>query len=148
MILIHIIYHFVYANISYIGKDKKDKLKPQYCIIFTCIFLLKIFASSKQIFIDATFKVILKKFYQTLIIIAKDNLSNINIPCFYIPMSNKKLETYNKIFSTIFEILKTENIKYKPKDIQIMCDFELFFYFTIFFSINVISLIFYIYYLK
>jgi len=40
-------------------------------------------------------------------------------------MSNKKLETYNKIFSTIFEILKMENIKYEPKAIKIMCDFEL-----------------------
>lgn len=40
-------------------------------------------------------------------------------------MSNKKLETYNKIFSTIFDILKIENIKYEPKSIKIMCDFEL-----------------------
>lgn len=40
-------------------------------------------------------------------------------------MTNKKLETYNKIFTTIFEILKMENIKYEPKSINIMCDFEL-----------------------
>ena len=69
---------FYYANASFIGKDKKIKLKPQYFVIFTCIFLLKIFASSKQIYIDATFKVTPKIFYQTLIIIAKDSLSNLN----------------------------------------------------------------------
>ena len=85
----------------------------------------KIFASFKQLYIDATFKVTPKLFYQTLIIIAKDSLSNLNIPCFYIPMSNKKLETYNKIFSTLFDILKIENIKYEPKSIKITCDFEL-----------------------
>ena len=85
-------------NNSYLEKDTKNKTIKQHYIIFTCIFLLKIFSSSKQLFIDATFKTTTKIFYQTLIIIAKDPVSNLNIPCFYIPMSGKNLSLYNKVF--------------------------------------------------
>lgn len=40
-------------------------------------------------------------------------------------MTSKNLNLYNKIFETIFYILKEEIIKYKFDYIDIMCDFEL-----------------------
>lgn len=67
---------FCYSDYKYIYKDKK-KLYIEKFIIFTCLFLIKIFASSKKIFIDATFKITPTPFYQTLIIIAQDSKSNL-----------------------------------------------------------------------
>lgn len=39
-------------------------------------------------------------------------------------MTSKKYNIYNKIFSTIIEILENENIKYSFNECFIMCDFE------------------------
>ena len=61
---------FCYADYNYIY-NYKNKIYREKFIIFTCLFLIKLFASSKKIFIDATFKITPSPFYQTLIIIAK-----------------------------------------------------------------------------
>ena len=55
---------FCYANYNILEKEKNNKYKKQGFLIFTYIFLLKIFASSKKIYIDATFKITPKSYYQ------------------------------------------------------------------------------------
>ena len=115
---------FCWENSNYY--DKFNKIyKLQHFIIFTCIFLIKIFITSNQLYIDATFKITPKAFYQTLIIIAKDPTTKLNIPCFYVPMSGKNYELYDRIFKSILKIIKNENIEYNTKNKIIMCDFEL-----------------------
>ena len=123
MIQIQKFYLFVIRIIIY--QKKNNKYKNQGFSILTCIFLLKILASSKKIYIDATFKITPKLYYQTLIIISKSPMTNLIIPFFYVPMTSKNLKLHNKIFETVFDILKEENIKYKFDNIDNIYDFEL-----------------------
>jgi hypothetical protein len=84
--------------------------------------LIKIFTTSKQIYIYATFKITPKVFYQTLIIIAKDPITKLNIPCFYVSMTGKNYELYDRVFKAILKIIKDEKIEYSTKDKIIMHD--------------------------
>ena len=97
---------FCYVNHTYLEKIKNNKYKTQKFIIFTYIFLIKLFVKSKQIFINATFKIAPKAYYQTLIIIEKDPITKLNIPCFYIPMSGKNYEIYDRVFKSLFSVIK------------------------------------------
>jgi len=101
---------FCYANNTYLEKIKNNKYNTQIFIIFTCIFLIKLFITSKQLFIDVTFKITPKAYYQTLIIIAKDPVTKLNISSFYTPMSGKNFEICDKGFKSLFSVIKNENI--------------------------------------
>ena len=59
---------FCYADCNYLYKEKNKIYKEKF-IIFTCLFLLKIFSSTENLCVDATFKISPFPFYQTLIII-------------------------------------------------------------------------------
>ena len=76
------------------------------------------------LFIDATFKIAPKNYYQILNIIGYDKTKNFNMPVFHIIMSNKSFESYNKIFQVILNLLDEYKIKINFKNIIINCDFE------------------------
>ena len=77
-----------------------------------------------HLFIDATFKIAPKNYYQILNIIGYDETKNFNMPVFHIIMSNKSFESYNKIFQEILNLLEEYKIKINFKNIIINCDFE------------------------
>ena len=66
-----------------------------------------------HLFIDATFKIEPKNYYQILNIIGYDETKNFNMPVFHIIMSNKSFESYNKIFQEILNLLDEYKIKIK-----------------------------------
>ena len=115
---------FSWENSSFYDKIN-NIYKIQHFVIFTCIFLIKIFITSKQLYIDATFKITPKAFFQILIIIAKAPITKLNIPCFNVPMTGENYELYDRVFKAILKIIKDENIEYRTKDKFIMCDLEL-----------------------
>lgn len=100
------------------------KNKEEKYIIFSTLFQIKIFAKSKLIYIDATFRSSPKKYYQTLNIKCYSADTNTNIPVFHIPMSSKNLELYIEIFNDIIYLCKQNNINLDFDETIIMCDFE------------------------
>ena len=55
----------------------------------------------------------------------KDQSTKLIVPCFYVSMSGKNYELYDRVFKSIIKIIKNENIDYSTKDKIIMCDFEI-----------------------
>lgn len=99
---------------------------------------------SKNLFIDGTFHHP-KEFYQLLIIMYKDIITNLKIPAFYVLMNNKTEILYNYIFESLLRIIWSEKIedinvqtivtdqeialvnvvkKYFPKSLRISCLFH------------------------
>ena len=128
---INITFNKVKPNLSNIPfcLSKKEfinftKNKEEKYIIFSTLFQLKLFAKSKMIYIDATFRSSPKKYYQTLNIICYSADTNTNIPVFHIPMSSKNLELYIEIFNDIINVCKRNNINLDFEETIFMCDFE------------------------
>ena len=65
---------------------------------------------SKNLFIDATFHHP-KEFYQLLIIMYIDIITNLKIPAFYILMNNKTEILYNYIFESLFRIIWSNKLE-------------------------------------
>ena len=107
---------------KFINHCKKNRLES--FIIITSFFLLKFLMNISHLFIDATFKIAPKNYYQILNIIGYDETKNFNMPVFHIIMSNKSFESYNKIFQEILNLLDEYKIKINFKNIIINCDFE------------------------
>ena len=107
---------------KFINHCKKNRLES--FIIITSFFLLKFLMNISHLFIDATFKIAPKNYYQILNIIGYDKTKNFNMPVFHIIMSNKSFESYNKIFQEILNLLDEYKIKINFKNIIINCDFE------------------------
>ena len=88
-------------------------------------FQIKLFTNVSEIFIDGTFKIVPKNWYQLLNIFGFDDKNKIYTPLAYILLSSKNEELYNIVFAELIRIIKNNtNIK-SFEGVKIMTDFEL-----------------------
>ena len=125
------------------GNRKLRKNHLEYVIWANSENILRL-KVSKNLFIDATFHHP-KEFYQLLIIMYKDIITNLKIPAFYLLMNNKTEILYNYIFESLLRIIWSDKIedinvqtivtdqeialvnvvkKYFPKSLRISCLFH------------------------
>jgi len=121
---------FLQCRFSYIDESKKPikkhgkflKPKNEEIIIFASKFFVKILADAQSWYVDATFKVAPKNYYQLLIILCNHGPTNTNVPCFFILMTSKTEIAYSYVFRFVKTILQSHN--YSPKVTQFMSDFK------------------------
>jgi len=77
------------SKISTKQNGKSSKTKQQEIIIFASKFFVKILADARRWYVDGTFKVAPKNYYQVLTIICNHEPTNTNVPCFFILMTSK-----------------------------------------------------------
>ena len=101
-----------------------QKNRIEQFIIFSSKFQLKILTEATNLFIDATFKVAPKNFYQVLNILAYNDNTKFIAPVCFILMTNKSYNSYIKIFQEIKFLLENYDLPWKYNDVKFMCDFE------------------------
>ena len=88
-------------------------------------FQINLFTNVSEIFMDGTFKIVPKNWYQLLNIFGFDDKNKIYTPLAYILLSSKNEELYNIVFAELIRIIKNNtNIK-SFEGVKIMTDFEL-----------------------
>lgn len=102
---------FCLAKGEFINYNKKNIVEKY--IIFGSLFQLNLFKEIDELFIDGTFKVAPKNWYQLLNIFAYIKNKNFYLPISYIFLSSKNIELYMEVF----RILK-KNIELINKDIN------------------------------
>ena len=108
---------------EFINYKKNNKLEK--FIIFMSEFQINLFTNVSEIFIDGTFKIVPKNWYQLLNIFGFDDKNKIYTPLAYILLSSKNEELYNIVFAELIRIIKNNtNIK-SFEGVKIMTDFEL-----------------------
>ena len=112
---------FCHINFKFINPEKN---RFEQYIIFTSILNLKFLTKATNIFIDATFKVAPKSFYQLLNILVHIEKESFTIPIIHVLMSNKSLLSYRKILNDIKILAENYNIDWEPNNIKFVCDFE------------------------
>jgi len=83
-------------------------------------YLFYYFSNAKHLFIDATFAVTPKPFYQCLVVMIFDDILQIYIPILYILTTNKSKKMYRNALEWIF---KLSGRRINPQTVT--CDFEL-----------------------
>ena len=101
---------------------KSKKLEKK--IYFSSIFQLKLFDECNEIFIDGTFKMAPKNYYQILNFWGYLDLKNIYVPLMHILMTSKNIIAYNHVFNFILQIFNDNNIKVNFKSKDITTDYE------------------------
>ena len=88
-------------------------------------FQINFFNEVSELFVDGTFKVAPKNWYQLLNIFRYDKKHNFYMPLAFVILSSKSEEIYNEIFQKPIQLIKYHtNIK-SFDNIKIMCDFEI-----------------------
>lgn len=105
-------------TITYDDKLPKSKNLP-FCLVNN-----KFINPIKNIFIDATFKVSPKNFFQLLNILVFIQDHNFVYPIMHVLMSNKSFISYQKILKDIKILADNYNINIDEKNIRFICDFE------------------------
>ena len=88
-------------------------------------FQINYFQEISELFIDGTFKVAPKNWYQLLNIFGYDKNHNIYMPLAFIILNAKSEEIYNEVFEKIIVLVKSHTNLKSFKDIKIMSDFEI-----------------------
>ncbi len=78
-------------------KYKKNYREESY-ILFTKVWQLKLLRKAKQIFIDATFIICPKGYYQLLNKFVSIEGDNLEISLYHTLMTNKSTTSYEKVF--------------------------------------------------
>ena len=107
---------FLHFNVSYPNEDSK---KYEKILGFGNPALFRCLGGNDRIFIDGTFKIVPKPFYQCLIIMVFDEQTDAFVPVFYILLTSKTEAIYRIALSWV---KLTSNYKIRPKSIT--CDFE------------------------
>ena len=94
---------FKYETCVIYTKDKSLPISSEY-FIWSCDELIARGRESRYYFIDGTWHMP-KGYSQLLIILYKDIIIKEKIPLFFVLMSNRKEELYNRVFSSIIDIL-------------------------------------------
>ena len=81
--------------------------------------LFRIFGGNKRVFIDGTFKIVPKPFYQCLIVMVFDEQTDKFVPVFYILLTSKKEQIYRH---ALYLVKSTVGSKINPASVT--CDFE------------------------
>ena len=113
---------FCFQKENFLNPQKK--FREESYILFTTLWQLKLIEKSKQIFIDATFKISPKGYYQLLNIFANIDDNNFEIPLIHVLMTNKSYLSYKKVFGAINDILKELNLDNNFENKYFMTDFE------------------------
>ena len=103
-----------------IADDTKEQVTFERIMGFGNPYLFYYFSNAKHLFIDATFAVVSKPFYQCLIVMIFDDTLQIYIPILYILMTNKSQKMYRNALEWIF---KLSGRRINPQTVT--CDFEL-----------------------
>ena len=102
---------------------KKNKLER--VIIFSSQFQLNLFKEINELYIDGTFKVSPKNWFQFLNIFGYIKNKNIYIPLSYIILSSKDEELYTHAFNELINAVKNHCGFDNYGDIKVMTDFEI-----------------------
>ena len=81
--------------------------------------LIRVLGGNKRVFIDGTFKIVPKPFYQCLIIMVFDEQTDSFVPVFYVLLTSKTEQIYRH---ALYWVKASSNYKMKPDSIT--CDFE------------------------
>ena len=101
---------------------KKNRIEQ--FIIFSSKFHLQFLGETTHLFVDATFKIAPKNFYQVLNILSRNEKTNFTVPVAFVLMTSKTYESYLKIFQELKFIIQNYGIKFEPKGVKFICDFE------------------------
>ena len=105
---------------STIVDDTKEQTSFERIMGFGNPYLFYYFSHAQHLFIDATFSVAPKPFYQCLVVMIYDDTLQIYIPILYILMTNKSKKMYRNALEWVFKLSQR---RVNPKTIT--CDFEL-----------------------
>ena len=94
-------------------------------IIFSSQFQLNLYKEVDEIFIDGTFKIVPKNWYQLLNIFGFIKSKNFYTPLSYILLSSKNQELYDEVFTQLIKFIKIHSNFNNFTDIKVMRDFEL-----------------------
>ena len=108
---------------DFINFHKKNKLER--VIIFSSQFQLNLFKEINELYIDGTFKVSPKNWFQLLNIFGYIKNKNIYIPLSYIILSSKDEELYTHAFNELINAVKNHCGFDNYGDIKVMTDFEI-----------------------
>jgi len=107
---------------KYLNPEKNNRLES--LILFTSEIQLKKLEKAEQIFMDATFKVCPKNFYQLFNIIISIEEGKFIFPAIHVLMTHKSEFSYRMIFHNLNTIIKAKKIKFNFEKKHIMTDFE------------------------
>ena len=113
---------FCYLNLKYLNPEKNNRLES--LILFTSEIQLKKLEKAEQIFMDATFKVCPKNFYQLFNIIISIEEGKFIFPVIHVLMTHKSEFSYRMIFNNLNIIIKAKKIEFNFEKKHIMTDFE------------------------
>ena len=108
---------FLQFNIAYPNEHTEGKMER--IIGFGNPALFRIFGGNSKIFIDGTFKVCPKPFYQCLIIMVFDEQTDVFVPVFYVLLTSKNTQIYRHALHWI-----RSSVDHKMQPLTITCDFE------------------------
>ena len=114
---------FCYKYVNFINFSKDNKMEKY--IIFTSSMQINLLKKCTQIFIDGTFKICPKTFYQVINIGAFLPDIDAIMPIFLIPTTGKSEVVYHEIFSDVKKILIENNINITKITNKFMIDFEI-----------------------
>ena len=110
---------FLQFNCS-IADDTKEQTTMERIVGFGNPYLFYYMTNAEHLFIDATFSVAPKPFYQCLVVMIFEETLQIYIPILYILMTNKSQKMYRNALEWVF---KLSSRRIKPRTVT--CDFEL-----------------------
>lgn len=94
-------------------------------VIYMSEFQINFFTQIEDLFIDGTFKIAPKNWYQVLNIFGYNKKLNFYMPLAYIVLSSESEDIYNHIFNNLIYLIKTNTNLKTFKWIKIMSDFEI-----------------------
>ena len=95
------------------GKENFINLKSkklERIIYFSSIFQLKLFEECNEIFIDGTFKMAPKNYYQILNFLGYLDTKNIYVPLMHVLLTSINNISYNHVFKFFLQIFSDNNI--------------------------------------
>ena len=114
---------FCLAKSEFINFKKNNKLEKY--IIFGSEFQLNFYNEIQELFIDGTFKICPKNYYQLVNIFGFNKNKNFYMPLNYILLTSKNEELYTEAFEHLIRLIQSHtNIK-SFDDVKITADFEL-----------------------
>jgi hypothetical protein len=114
---------FCISKGEFINFQKGEKLEKY--VLFSFEFQLNMFDQIDNLFIDGTFKIIPKNWYQLVIIFDYIKKKNFYLPLACILLSSKNEALYNEVFHQLIRNIKSHTKIENFENVKIMADFEL-----------------------
>ena len=101
-----------------------SSIKLERIVFFTSIFQLKLLSECEELYIDGTFKMAPKNYYQILNIWGYSETKKLYLPLMHILMTTKNQIAYKHIFNKITEFITDNNININLTKKIIITDYE------------------------